>query len=55
MEAQNLLNTTSKSITEIAALVGYENSNYFNKIFNKKVGMNPSDFRALYVNIGKKL
>ncbi len=54
-EAQNLLNTTSKSITEIAALVGYENSNYFNKIFNKKVGMNPSDFRALYVNIGKKL
>lgn len=53
-EAQNLLNTTSKSITEVAALVGYENSNYFNKIFNKKVGMNPSEFRALYVNIGKK-
>ncbi len=49
--AQDLLNTTDLSITEIAARVGYGNANYFNKMFHKKIGMSPTEFRTSYVNI----
>mgnify|MGYP002224503495 CR=1 FL=1 len=34
-EAQNLLINTQLSITEIAANVGYNNSNYFQNVFKK--------------------
>lgn len=43
--AQILLITTDLSATEIAAKVGYENSNYFNSIFTKSVGMSPIKYR----------
>lgn len=50
-ESQNLLCTTQLTVTEIAARVGYDNVNYFNKLFNKKLGINPTDFRKKYENI----
>ena len=44
-EAQNLLINTQLSITEIAANVGYNNSNYFQNVFKKIVGYTPGSYR----------
>jgi len=50
-EAQNLLCTTNDSITEIAKNVGYDNINYFNRLFNKRLGLSPTEFRVKYTNL----
>lgn len=44
-EAQNLLINTQLSITEIAANVGYNNSNYFQNVFKKIVEYTPGSYR----------
>lgn len=43
--AQNLLLTTSNNITEIAAIVGYDNPLYFSRLFKKQTGVSPSEYR----------
>lgn len=43
--AQALLENTSYNVTEIAAIVGYDNPLYFSRIFKKQSGMSPSAFR----------
>lgn len=43
--AKNLLITTDRQINEIASLVGY-NSSYFNRLFKKKFGSTPGNFRS---------
>ena len=44
-EAQSLLINTKLSVTEIATMVGYDNSNYFNTAFKKIVGITPNSYR----------
>lgn len=44
-KAMLLLRTTKKSITEIARLVGYDNSSYFTQVFQHKTGMTPMHYR----------
>ena len=44
-EAQNLLINTKMSITDIAAQVGYNNSNYFQNVFRRALGMTPCEYR----------
>ena len=44
-KALELLRLTQSPIEEIAELVGYSNGNYFSKVFHKRVGMSPSQFR----------
>jgi len=44
-EAVILLQTTSKSLTEIAAEVGFSDSNYFGRQFRNKLGVSPGTFR----------
>ena len=39
-----LLKTGSHKITEVAFLVGYEDSRYFSQIFMKEMGMSPRDY-----------
>ncbi|MEH7076856.1 helix-turn-helix domain-containing protein [Neobacillus drentensis] len=44
-EAKRLLTNTNKSIKEISILIGYQNSNYFSKMFKELVGSSPREFR----------
>lgn len=44
-KAAELLRTTSFSVTDVAAQVGYANANYFNKVFRKMVGVSAGTFR----------
>lgn len=43
--AQNLLESTSYNVTEIASIVGYDNPLYFSRLFKKQTGLSPSDYR----------
>ncbi len=43
--AEILLHDTQYNITEIAAIVGYDNPLYFSRIFKKTKGLSPSEYR----------
>ena len=45
IEAKNLLISTDKTISEIAFELGYNENSYFSKVFKKKSGQSPSEFR----------
>lgn len=46
-EAKNLLLNTDKNINEIAYNLGFEYPQYFNKLFKKKIGKTPKEYRNL--------
>ena len=46
-EASKLLSETAVSINDIAALVGYGDANYFAKVFRRKMGLTPSEYRKM--------
>ncbi|BBF44479.1 DNA-binding response regulator, AraC family [Lachnospiraceae bacterium KM106-2] len=43
-KAKELLNRSDKTIKEICYLVGYQDPNYFSRIFKKYVGISPTDY-----------
>ncbi len=45
-EAKKLLIETSMSCAGIAAVVGFDDSNYFSRIFKKRTGVSPLKYRA---------
>ena len=45
INAQLLLETTNYSISEIGAIVGYDNPLYFSRIFRKQHGVSPRQYR----------
>lgn len=45
IEAKNLLISTEKTIAEIAYELGYNENSYFSKVFKKKAGQSPGEFR----------
>ncbi len=49
--AQLLLETTSYSINEISAIVGYENQLYFSRLFRKQKGCSPIQYRKSEMGI----
>lgn len=48
-EAQSFLINTDYSVTRIATMVGFNNSNYFHTIFLKMIGMPPLQYRKYWV------
>lgn len=44
-QAADLLRNTQRSIQEISNYVGYEDNNYFVKVFRKQFNMTPSEYR----------
>lgn len=49
-EAKNLLREGSRGVTEIAYLLGFENSSYFTRLFKKQTGLKPLEFKKLHLN-----
>ena len=45
IEAKNLLTHTDKSISEIGFELGYNERSYFTKVYKKRTGQTPSEFR----------
>ena len=43
--AMNLLDNTDDTVAQIALSVGYENTQYFHRLFLKHTGMTPSEYR----------
>lgn len=43
--AVSLLESTDYNVTEISAIIGYDNPLYFSRIFKKQKGVSPSDYR----------
>lgn len=50
-EAKSLMITTDYSLTDISALIGFEDYNYFSRIFKKITGTNARDYRKLNKNL----
>lgn len=48
-KAEQLLKETNKSITEIAQLTGFSDVFYFSKIFHRKKGWPPGEYRKTYI------
>ena len=48
-EAQSLLLTTNLTITAIAIECGYNNSNYFQSVFKRAMGITPREYRVRWV------
>jgi AraC-like DNA-binding protein len=46
-EASHLLRTTTLPVATIALRVGFDSSNYFCRIFRKKTGQSPGEYRAV--------
>ena len=44
-KAKELLNSSSLNISEISAVVGYDNPLYFSRMFKKIIGTSPTNYR----------
>ena len=49
--AKDLLNDVKYRIVDVSYMVGYRDAKYFSRIFKKKVGVNPRDYRKLYLSM----
>ena len=49
-EAKNLLKGTALNINEISSALGFENANYFSRLFKRTVGLTPHVFREQSLN-----
>jgi two-component system response regulator YesN len=47
IKAKELLTNLTVDIGDIAARVGYNDSNYFSKVFKKKFGMSPTQYQRI--------
>jgi two-component system response regulator YesN len=47
-KAKELLVSTNYKTYEIAKQVGYQDEKYFSRLFKKKTGLTPSEFRQLF-------
>lgn len=45
-EAKNLLSETSLPCSVIAKMVGFDDANYFSRVFKKRIGVSPLQYRA---------
>ncbi len=45
-QAQNLLQMTGKTVSQVAYEVGFNNPFYFSRVFKRRMGMNPSQVRS---------
>jgi transcriptional regulator GlxA family with amidase domain len=51
-EAKRLLETGTTPFDDIAAEVGYENPGFFRRLFKRRTGLTPSDYRKMFQSYG---
>lgn len=51
IRAKLLLQTTQEPIASVGRVVGYDDQLYFSRVFRKRVGVSPSDFRRRSIEI----
>ena len=51
-EAKRLLESSETPFDEIAAEVGYENSGFFRRVFKRRTGLTPSNYRRMFHSYG---
>lgn len=49
-KAKELLKNLKFSVSDVSNMVGYQDSKYFSKVFQRYVGIKPSEFRKLYTS-----
>lgn len=54
-EAKYMLESGEQSIEMIAMELGYEDASFFRRLFRRRVGMTPSDYRKRFMSIKKEL
>ncbi len=52
LESRRLLAFSSLSVGDIASVLGYDDSSYFARLFHKREGMSPSQYRARIKDLG---
>ncbi|HIC82708.1 MAG TPA: helix-turn-helix domain-containing protein [Kiloniellaceae bacterium] len=54
-EAKQILETTDLAIEAVAQEIGYEDASFFRRLFRRKVGMSPADYRRRFGGFRKAL
>lgn len=54
-EAKQMLETDDVPVEAVAAEIGYEDTSFFRRLFRRKVGLSPSDYRRRFRAIRKAL
>jgi transcriptional regulator GlxA family with amidase domain len=54
-EAKHLLETTDESIEQVANEVGYEDASFFGRLFRRKVGLTPAQYRKRFRSLRRAL
>lgn len=51
-QAKRLLETTQSSVEEVSAAVGYEDASFFRRLFRRRTGLAPADYRRMFAGRG---
>ena len=51
IEAVKLLLSTENNVSQVAALVGYDDVNFFIRAFRKQIGMSPLQYKKKFLNV----
>ena len=54
-EAKQMLETEDAPIEAIALEIGYEDASFFNRLFRRKVGLTPAQYRRRFGSIRRSL
>jgi len=54
-ESKQILETTDLSVEAVAGQVGYEDSSFFGRLFRRKVGLTPAQYRKRFRSLRKVL
>lgn len=54
-EAKQMLETTDESIESVAMQVGYEDSSFFSRLFRRRVGITPAQYRKRFRSLRRVL
>ena len=54
-EAKQVLETTTLSVEAVAQEVGYEDTSFFSRLFRRRIGVTPAQYRKRFATLRKAL